>query len=586
MPTPTAYSTAQAGPRSGREDIVPDSLEIPQADLAGVGATQAADPKAELARLRGFTLWQALQASAANDPRRIALVAADDQGAIQRLSYEDLLARARALSAGLAGMGVRRGDRLVIWMTNTLEWVITAFAAMRIGAAVVPVNTFLKPPEIKYFIQQSGARHLVMLDAFRKLNLPALLAEICPETATADRPGFLYGDALPDLRNIVVFSRSGGKLPCGYDFAALAATADADALALADRMEAEVRSSDLAMVKYTSGSTAFPKGVMLEQGGIVANGVLHARRMWARSSDVYFSMMPFFHAGGSIYGLMTMLLNGGTLVFTEAFDAERAAELIASEQATMVVTVLGAEIVQAALAKGVTLSSVRIGSTPDEASRRVMPNIASCFGAFGLTETYGPASLVSYRPGEMRGAGGRVMDGNEWRVVDPATGEDVAPGTPGEAWFRGNVARGYWNKPEETARAFDKDGWFHTEDLVTIDEEGHLTWIGRLKLMLKVGGENVSLEEVERVVCGHDAVMDCCAIGAPDKRKGEAVRIYATRTPGGSLGEDELREWLKPRLAHFKLPRDIVFLDQLPRLGSGKLDRVTVAAWVKAEAAA
>jgi fatty-acyl-CoA synthase len=568
------------------EDVVLDSLDLSEAVVAGVGANAESDPKAELARLRGFTLWQALQAAAARDPQHIALVASSDAGEITRLSYEDLLARVSALSAGFAAIGVRRGDRLVVWMTNTLEWVVTAFAAMRIGATLVPVNTFLKPPEIRYFIQQSGARHLVMLDSFRKVDMLAALAEICPETVEAADPGALFSHALPDLRNIVLLGRNGGTLPCAHSFEALAATRDPAALALADKMEREVGSSDLAMVKYTSGSTAFPKGVMLEQGGVVANGVLHARRMWVGASDVYFSMMPFFHAGGSIYGLMTMLLNGGTLVFTEAFDAGRAAELIASERATVVVTVLGAEIIQAALAKGLTLSSVRVGSAPDEAARKVMPNITSCFGAFGLTETYGPASLSSYRPGEMRSAGGRVMPGNEWRVIDPETGLDAPPGTPGEAWFRGNVARGYWNKPEETARAFDKDGWFHTEDLVTIDEEGYVTWIGRLKLMLKVGGENVSLEEVERIVVGHDAIMDCCAAGVPDKRKGEAVRIYATLTPGHSICEDALRDWLKPRLAHFKLPREIVFLDEMPRLGNGKLDRVLVARWIKAETAA
>jgi fatty-acyl-CoA synthase len=566
---------------------VPDSLENAESGIvAGVGAVQEPDPKAELARLRGFTLWQALQAAAAHEPGRVALVGANDAGALSRLTYGELLAHVRDLSAGLASIGVRRGDRLVIWMTNTPEWVVTAFAAMRLGAAIVPVNTFLKPPEIRYFIRQSGARHLVMLDGFRKLNMPALLGEICPEAVAPRAPGFTASSELPDLRNIVLFRRSGGELACAHDFAALARNAGEADFALADRMEAQVRPTDLAMIKYTSGSTAFPKGVMLEQGGIVANGVLHARRMWARTTDVYFSMMPFFHAGGSIYGLMTMLLNGGTLVFTEAFDPQVAADLIVSEKATILVTMLGAEVVQAALAKGLVFSSVRVGSAPDEAARKVMPNIASCFAAFGLTETYGPTALVSYRPGEMRTPSGRIMPGNEHRVVDPQTGRDVAPGTPGEGWFRGNVARGYWNKPEETARAFDPDGWFHSEDLVTIDEEGYLTWIGRLKLMLKVGGENVSLEEVERVVGSHEAVMECCAVGAPDRRKGEAVRIYATLAPGRALAEGELLAWLKPRLAHFKLPRDIILVSSLPRLGSGKVDRVQIAGWVKAEAAA
>ena len=541
----------------------------------------------ELARLRSYTQWRMLTASAERDPDRCALVGASDDGNVERLTYRELLAKIRDLSAGLASIGVRRGDRVVLWMTNTLEWVISAFAVTRIGASVVPVNTFLKPPEIKYFIQQSGARHLLMIDGFRALKMPELLAEICPEAAEAKTPGFLFSADLPDLRNIVLYSRSGGELDCAFDFGALARDASPEAYALADRMERETQASDLAMVKYTSGSTAFPKGVMLEQGGIVANAVLHSRRMGVDRSDVYFSMMPFFHAGGSIYGLMTMLVNGGTLVFTEAFNAALASDLIVAEQATVLVTMLGAEVVQAALAKGQVFTSVRIAALPDAAARQVMPNVTSCFHAFGLTETHGPAALSSYATGQAASvSNGRLLEGNEGRVVDPATGQDAPPGTPGELLLRGNIARGYWNKPVETAGAFTEDGWFRTEDLVSIDADRYLTWHGRLKLMLKVGGENVSIEEVERVVTSHDAVADCGAVGVPDKRKGEAIRLYVHPLPGQRLNDEDLRAWLKPRLAHFKMPREIIFVDAMPRLGNGKIDRVLLAQWAKTEAAA
>jgi fatty-acyl-CoA synthase len=556
---------------------------IPTEGVAAV--SNATDPKRELARLRSFTIWQVLSDAAALDPERCALVAASDAGDVNRLTYGQLLTRIRDLSAGLAGIGVRRGDRVVLWMTNTFEWVISAFAIMRIGASVVPVNTFLKPPEIKYFMQQSGSRHLLMIDGFRTLNMPALLAQICPEVAKASTPGFLFSEALPDLRNIVLYSRSGGKLPSAFDFEALARDAAPEAYALADQMERESQGSDLAMVKYTSGSTAFPKGVMLEQGGIIANAVLHARRMGVDRSDVYFSMMPFFHAGGSIYGLMTMLVNGGTLVFTETFNAALAADLIVAEQATVFVTMLGGEVVQAALAKGHVFTSVRVAGLPDAAARKVMPNVNSCFQAFGLTETHGPAALSSYPPGEsVSVCNGRLLEGNEGRVVDPETSKDLPPGTPGELLLRGNIARGYWNKPVETARAFTEDGWFRTEDLVSINADGYLTWHGRLKLMLKVGGENVSIEEVERVVTSHELVADCGAVGVPDKRKGEAIRLYVCPLRGQTLSEEDLRTWLKPRLAHFKMPREIVFVDTLPRLGSGKIDRVLLAQWARNEA--
>jgi fatty-acyl-CoA synthase len=534
-----------------------------------------------LAEARSRTVWQALGDSARAHPDHPFLVGANDAGAISRATFADILRRATGLSAGLASIGVRRGDRVAVWMTNTIEWVITMLATMRLGAVLVPVNTFLTPSEIKYFFVQSGARHLIMIDGFRKLNMPELLAEICPSATTTKDKGYLFDPELPDLRNIVIFGRS-GHLDCAYDLEALIATDAPEALALADRMEREVTPGQLGMIKYTSGSTAFPKGVMLDQGGVVANAVLHSRRIGVRQDDVYFSMMPFFHAGGSIYGLLTMLVNGGTLVFTEAFNASLAAELTVSEQATISATILGEEIVQAGLDKGLTFPSLRIAEAPNETARKVMPNANTTWTAFGLTETHGSAAVTRCVDGA-NNANGQLLDGHEGRVVHPETGVEQPPGVPGELYVRGNLAHGYWNKPEETAKAFGADGWFRTEDLVSIDEAGYLTFHGRLKLMLKVGGENVSLEEVERVAQEHPAIFQCGAVGLLDSRKGEAIGLYVVTGSGHSLTEEELRSWMSARLARFKIPREIVFLDLLPRLGNGKLNRIELNRRAKAE---
>jgi fatty-acyl-CoA synthase len=533
-----------------------------------------------LARLRSRTLWQTILAAAQRFPERDALVAANDSGEVQRCNYRTLVDRVRSLSAGLASIGVRRGDRLVLWMTNTPEWVVSSFAAMRLGAAVVPVNTFLKPVEVKYVISQSGARHLLMLDGFRQLNMPSMLSEIAPEFSQDARPGFLFSDDLPDLRNIAIFHRSGGSHPGAYDFGTLEGmgqdTAAGEALQLADRMEQDVRPSDLGMVKYTSGSTGFPKGVMLEQGGIVANGVLHSRRIGVGASDVFFSMMPFFHGGGSIWGLMTMMVNGGTLVFTEAFNAALAVDLMERERATVFIGVLAQEVVAAAIEAGRVLPSLRVSHLPNDDAVKVMPNVTFTIVPFGLTETYGPAAVTSPEDPEDKRltTSGRMLDGNTLRVVDPETGGDVGVGKVGEAWIRGNVMRGYWNKSDESGRAIDRDGWLHSEDLVKVDADGYVTYVGRVKLMLKVGGENVSIEEVETVVTSHEAVDQCGAVGVPDPRKHEVVRVYVVIRPGRQLQEAELRSWLESRLARFKMPRDIVLVAELPRLANGKLDRV------------
>jgi fatty-acyl-CoA synthase len=531
------------------------------------------DGKAELEQARSRTVWQALCDAGALDPDKVALIAADDAGHIQLLTYRDLLTRIRNFSAGLASIGVEHGDRVILWMTNRLEWVISAFAAERIGAVVVPINTFLKPPEVAYCIRQSGARHLIMLDRFRKLDLTAMLAEIAPE--------------LPELENIVVFAREGTSNSGTHDWASLEA-ATGDWLAVSDKMEQAVTPGDLLLIKYTSGSTGFPKGVMLQQGGWLAVGLLHGRRTGMRREDVYFSMMPFFHAGGNIYGIMSMLPIGGTLVFTEAFDVELALTLISQERPTILVTVLGKEVVMAAYERGMTFPSVRLGYAHNEAAKIVMPNAHYAFSPFGLTETYGPASLTA--PGDPADkqmvTSGRPLPGNEIRVVDPHTGQECAPGEVGEAWIRGNIMLGYWDKPEETARALDADGWLHSEDLISIDEDGFIKYVGRMKLMAKVGGENVSLEEVELAVKNHEAITHCAAVSVADPRKVEAVRIYVIAREDMSVSGDELRTWLKPRLAHFKLPRDIAFVDDLPWLDNGKLDRMALAEWAKQEIAA
>lgn len=558
--------------------------QAPKARRITIGGGKAG--KQRLAKAKSQTMWQAIGEVAENYPNKVCLVGADDAGTIGKLTYDQLIERARAFSAGLAQTGVRRGDRVVLWMTNSLEWIVASFAAMRLGATVVPVNTFLKPREFRYVIEQSGARHLIMLDQFRKLDMPAILAEICPAFAAADQAGNLCEPSLPDLRHIVMLSRSGQRHPGAHDFTMIEKMGRMEGpwQEISDQMAHAVQPDELAMVKYTSGSTGFPKGVMLEQGGMVASGKLHAPRVGAGPDDVFFSMMPFFHGGGSIWGQMTMLVNGGRLVFTEAFDPKIAVTLIDREQPTIMFGVLANEVIDEAMKQGKIFTSLRTGYVPSEAGRTVMPNIDFNILPFGLTEHYGPCSVSSRNdpPGGPMQCG-QMLDGYDLRVVDPETGEDVPYGEPGEAWMRGNQMRGYWNKPVETARVFTEDGWLKSEDLVSVDEAGFVSYVGRIKLMLKVGGENVSIEEVENVVCSHDANAECGAVGVPDPRLQEVVRVYVTRRPDQAITEEELREWLSARLAKFKQPRDIIFVDQLPHLANGKLDRVTLGNWAEEE---
>jgi fatty-acyl-CoA synthase len=280
-----------------------------------------------------------------------------------------------------------------------------------------------------------------------------------------------------------------------------------------------------------------------------------------------------------------MLVNGGRLVFTEAFDPKLAVKLLDAEQPTIMFGVLAAEVIELALAQGLTFPSVKNAPVPNEDGRKVMPNVETTIMPFGLTECYGPGAVSSIAdPPEKLGTSGRLLDGYELRVVDPETLRDVAPGQPGEAWLRGNVMQGYWNKPAETAKAFTADGWLRSEDLIAVDADGYISYVGRIKLMLKVGGENVSIEEVENVVMSHDAIHECGAVGVPDPRRQEVVRVYVAARPGHPVDEAELRPWLAERLARFKQPRDILFVEALPRLANGKIDRVTLQQWAQEDA--
>ena len=523
------------------------------------------------------TVWQLVADNARRHPDKVAYVQVDDEQRRRVLSYAEVAERAERLSEGLFGIGVRHGDRVAIWMTNRLEWIITYFAVMRLGAVLVPLNTWLTPPEIGYLLRQSEARHLVVQDRFRKIDFVEALTRIAPEFATAPRGAF-YSPELPDLRNVIVYQRSGDLGHGKHNQWNELVGGDPAAAAAAGPASAAVAGADLAMIKYTSGSTGRPKGVMLEQGGIVRYGQVHTERLGLTADDAFFSAMPFFHGGGSLWGIQTMLETGGRLVFTEAFDPPLAGELIESEKCTVLFGILANELVTSALQAGRDFSSVRMSRPGGHGADILMPNASLVINPFGLTECYGAVTLCGPDdpPGKQRTTHGRPLRGQEIKAVDPETGAEVAPGVVGEAWVRGNTMRGYWKNPEATAAMIDDDGWVHSEDLVSIDSDGYVTYASRLKLMLKVGGENVSVEEVERTISEHEAVFHCVVVGVPDQRKTETGRAYVILHEGAELDEATLLDWLSARLARFKIPRDVIFTDSLPRLGNNKFDRVKI----------
>ncbi len=379
---------------------------------------------------RRRTLWDLLSEHARVRPNKDVLVSVDTLGKESRVTYGQLAERVRAASAAWTGMGVRRGDRVALWMTNLVEWVYSYYGALRIGAVVVPVNTFLKAEEIAYILRKSGARHLIMLDRFRKIDFTEVLKQMAPQWP-ASTAGHLASPTLTELRNVVLLNRSGeAGTPAAYDWEQLVSTS-AQYNELADEMTARSQPDDLALIKFTSGSTGFPKGAMLEQWGVVTNGMLHTRRLGITDKDKWFSMMPLFHAGGSVWGLMTMVSRGGTLIFTEANDGQLAARLMDEEGATCVTGVgpMLHDMFDAIRSQGRKYTKIWLSVAADPS---LVPNVRNMLGAtnlynaYGMTEVYGPAALVAREdsPARQEAGEGRPLDGQELRVVDPATGED------------------------------------------------------------------------------------------------------------------------------------------------------------------
>lgn len=513
------------------------------------------------------TTWSVLDGAARRAPGATALVLADDDGGEGGLTYGELHDRALDLAARFAAAGIGPGDHVALWMTNRAEWVLTSYAVARLGAVLVPVNTWLRPAEVAYVLRHAAVTHLVAIDRFRKLDTRAALAGACPGWDGTAGP--VVVPDLPALRSIVVVERDAAGSPVerfGLPAAPGAALPDPPA------------PGDVAVILYTSGSTGRPKGVLLGHGPMVENARQHAARLEITAADTWCSPLPFFHVGGCVWGLLTAAVTGATLCTTEAFDARRTVDLLARHRATVLFGVrpIVQDVLAVLAADPVALPDVRIVSAREpaiaEEVRARFPGVAMTLNPFGMTETHGPVAMASpSSPPEEQLTSGTPLPGYEVRIADPETGAPVAPGAAGELLVRGLVTRGYWG--DEQA-AVGEGGWLRTGDLARVDERGNLRHVGRLKAMLKVGGENVAVEEVEGCLMSHPAVVAVAVVGRPDPRRDEVpVACVSLSAPAGP---DELRAWCAERLAGFKVPVEVVVVEALPLTATAKVDREAV----------
>jgi fatty-acyl-CoA synthase len=519
----------------------------------------------------GKTIGSALDEGALKYGDKVAMVF--HNGAV---TYNQLKQTSNIIARGFLSLGVGKADKVAIWMAGYAEWAYVYYALARIGAIMVPVNTRYRPEEVKYVVNKSKASIVVLKEEVNK-NYIALLKELCPGVGEA--PDLSPHEQLPFLKKIIVSSnrRLNGCLSFD-DLARLGASVSEDALAEA---ASRVASEDVAMIQFTSGTTAMPKGAMLFQVAMLRGAECGCLALKLTESDRFFSPQPFFHVGGSIQVMLTPVVSGCTMIVQPYFDAGEALELMERHRCNVL---MGHQphyieyLNQPDLMKRkLVLEKGMIFASP-EVNKRVHDEmgIKKLISPYGLTETHiGGTACELDDPLELRmSTVGRPMPGVEIGIRQPDGQQFLPQGQPGEVCFRGwCVTKGYYDDPQKTAEAIDETGWFRTGDLGVIGADGCLRLIGRIKDMIRVGGENVAAAEVEAVLLKHDAVKQAVAVGMADPRLAEVVAAFVELKPGNQSNEQELIDYCRQHLASFKVPRKVILVRDWPMSGAGKIQR-------------
>ncbi|MDQ6525218.1 class I adenylate-forming enzyme family protein [Nocardioides sp. LHD-245] len=480
-------------------------------------------------------------------------------------TFAEIAADAERLAAGLARWGVGEGDHVAISMANRVEWLHVWFAVARIGAVLVPLNTRFTEPEVGYVLRQGDVTHLIWEDGTGSLGAEAI------GRLTAGEGVHLRGCAVLD----------------GTPVAGAVALTD-----LYDEDTVPVREDGraLGMIQYTSGSTGFPKGAMLTNAGLVRNGWGLGRAWQMTEHDVVLVANPLFHCGGSVFSFMAAVTSGAATVLMRGWQLGAGLETMRAHAVTVapVIDAAARDLVLHAESTGETVSSLRLLSTAADAD--LFTRVARSLGCevsnvFGLTECSPNvcvgdlADPIQERIDHI----GRPQEGLTVDIRDPDSGRPVSLGDIGEIVVQGehSVMLGYYQNPDATARAFTADGFLRTGDLGRLCPDGRLDYCGRAKLMIKSGGENISIEEVESALRAHAAVADVIVAPVPHERFAEVGLAFLQPAAGATLDPDEVLAWIRGTLAGFKIPKYAVVIDTFPRSGSGKVDRASLTARAK-----
>jgi len=496
----------------------------------------------------------------------------------RRWSFAELSSGIDRLARGLIGLGVEPGERVALWMVNRPEFVEAMFAVMKIGAVLVPINTRLRTEDTAYILGQSDSSVLLIADRSGPVDYLGMVRELAPSL----RAGAVSEGRFKHLRLVV----SAGDAPHAETVpwtAAQAAGDRVDDAALVARAGA-VEPDATAFFMYTSGTTGFPKGAM-HSHAIVRNLVDRAFRMAITPADTIMMYLPLFHLFGFSDGVLMSMVTGARQVLTETFDPDESLALVERERATILhgFDTHFKELMEAHARSPRDVSSVRTGilatgmSSSVPIARKARTVLGRFLSGYGMSEFGVGAALSALDSTEEQctEASGFPAPGYEIRVVDPESGRDQPPRVPGEILVRSYMTmQGYYGKPAETAQALDRDGWLHSGDMGVMREDGHLRFMGRYKDMLKVGGENVDPMEVEAFLMSLAGINLAAVVSFPDARLSEVGVAFVRREPGSPLTDAEVLAQCKGRIASFKIPRHVIFVDDFPMTSSGKIQKV------------
>ncbi len=507
-----------------------------------------------------------------------------------RRTWKEFNEEAETIAKGFLAMGIQKGDHVAIWATNVPEWMLTFFACTKIGAVLVTVNTAYKVFELEYLLRQSDSKMLVMIDNFKQNNYVDIVNELCPTLKDA-KPGEYSNPMLPYLKT-VVYAGSKQTAPSGMlHWKELYQKAqeidDKDFRTIYNSVDPQ----DICNMQYTSGTTGFPKGVMLTHYNIVNNGKAIGDCMKFTHNDKLCIVVPFFHCFGMVLAMMACLTHSTAMVPVDVYSPVKVMDALQNEKCTAVhgVPTMFIGMLEHPDFDKYDFSHMRTGiMAGSPCPIKVMEQVVEKMNMREITITYGqteasPATTMTTTDDSLElrvSTVGRAMPHVETKIIDPETGETLGAGQTGEFCSRGyNTMKGYYKMEEATRQVIDKDGWLHSGDLATVDEKGYYKITGRMKDMIIRGGENIYPKEIEEFLYTNPSISDVQVIGVPSKRYGEEIMACVILKEGCTLTEEEVKDFVRSSMARHKVPSFVAFVDGFPMNAAGKIQKFKLREW-------